>query len=330
MASWYTYRVIWPQVGDNDFTERTGVIEVARVVNSARCIFRETPLRDIGIDGQIEYVAPSGAATARLVAVQVKTGPSYFAKEKDGAILYSPSDAHANYWAAWSLPVILALHDPTRDLTIWTDARAELRLGENPIRVPLDRVLDEDGVRAALETTGPLPSGDEDLHGVLREMVAASTRDPGFDMSFLDLFAQGMTDVAYSVYFNMDLVMEIAEAHAALSGWEYGIGIGDEEFRFIDRYVGFLVANDLARVDYDAWRQALVERQMTGSFIAPLTHKGRALVSLIAQTDRELLGESEEWQRVIEERPVQLLPLRMSERAARLRELAAAIEKQET
>ena len=141
----------------------------------------------------------------------------------------------------------------------------------------------------------------------------------------MDLLAQGMTDIAFSVYFNMDLVMEIAQANAELSDWEYGIGIGGEEFRFIDTYVEFLVAHDLARVDYDSWHQAAVEREMVGSFIAPLTVKGRTLVELISRTDRELLGEPSMSGWPIEERPVQILPLRMVERARRLRDLQAAI-----
>lgn len=59
-------------------TERAGVNAVASMVNDARCIWRETPLRDVGIDGQVEYVTPSGAATGRLVLLQVKSGATYF------------------------------------------------------------------------------------------------------------------------------------------------------------------------------------------------------------------------------------------------------------
>jgi hypothetical protein len=313
-----------PHVSDEDFTERTGVIEVSRVVNAARCIWRETPLRDVGIDGQIEYVR-QGRAAGRLVGVQVKSGRSYFLGEKLGYVPYRVPEKHAEYWSSFALPVILVLHDPDRDLTVWTDARAALRRGENPVLVPTSNALDAEGVLRAIGATGPLPADNSDLHAVLAAMVASQRRDPGFYLSYLDLFCQGMTDIAYSLYFNMDLVDEVAEANAAHIGWAGGLGIGFPEFEWIDRYIAFLVAHDLARVDYDAWHQAAVERQMTASFIAPLTATGRALVALIVELETQLLGEPQDSGRAIEERPVRIIPLRMAERAARIQALKEAL-----
>jgi hypothetical protein len=66
------------QVGDNDFKERDGVIKVERVTNQARCVWRETLMKDVGIDGQVEYVTPDGEATGRMIALQIKSGPSQF------------------------------------------------------------------------------------------------------------------------------------------------------------------------------------------------------------------------------------------------------------
>lgn len=40
-------------------------------------VWRETPSTDVGVDGQIEFVNERGEATGQIVAVQVKSGPSY-------------------------------------------------------------------------------------------------------------------------------------------------------------------------------------------------------------------------------------------------------------
>jgi hypothetical protein len=61
-----------PGVPSTSFTERAGVNAVASIVNDARCIWRETPLRDVGIDGQVEYVTPSGGATVNTKCPAVR------------------------------------------------------------------------------------------------------------------------------------------------------------------------------------------------------------------------------------------------------------------
>ncbi len=146
-----------PKVPDNAFTERAGIIAVDVATVQARCIWRETSTRDVGIDGQIEHVSSDGVATGRIVAVQVKSGESYFANATATDVPYSPSDAHRSYWESHPVPVILALHHPGQDKTWWMDARAALRDGR-PLRVPLTQQLDASGVLAALASDGHCPT----------------------------------------------------------------------------------------------------------------------------------------------------------------------------
>jgi len=86
-----------PKLTDQDFVEREGVNRVAVIVNRARCIWRETFQRDIGIDGHVEYVTPDGLAPGRLVAVQVKSGASRFAHATDHDVPFSPEEKHRRY-----------------------------------------------------------------------------------------------------------------------------------------------------------------------------------------------------------------------------------------
>lgn len=290
-----------PRVTSNDLTERAGVIKVAGVVNDAGCIWRETLMRDVGIDGQIEHVLSNGEVTGRIVAVQVKSGSSRFAGETDSYVPFRVDDTHADYWRKYPLPVILVLHDPGCDLTIWTDARAALAQGTQSIRVPRVSRFDVTGVGVALASDGPLPAQVVPLGDLIQEMIAASTGNPRYELSYFDLFCYGMTDVAFSLYFGMDLADEIAEAKAVRADLDV-TELTQDSFAFIDDYVGYLVAHDLARIDFDAWRQAAHERQMVGHFIAPLTRRGRALVSAITERDVEILGPSGGYNVVIQER----------------------------
>ena len=238
-----------PRVRDTDFTERLGVNAVDYIVTRARCIWRETFLRDVGIDGQIEHVTDDGRATGRMVLVQVKSGPSYFRRQTESHILYTPDDRHRNYWGHAPLPVILCLHNPDDERTIWVDARREIQQGRSdPIQVPCSQTFDISGVHLALQSdAGPLPIDPMKPEEILSEMRVIRTNNASCNLSFLDLFVHGLTDICHSVYFGMDLVMEIAEARLANSGSPFGVGIGGDEYEFLDRYISFIAAHDLVR-----------------------------------------------------------------------------------
>ncbi len=276
-----------------------GVLKVARVVNEAKCVWRETLMRDVGIDGQIEHVLATGEVTGRIVAVQVKTGDAYFVRMTQAGLPYTIEEAHADYWVAYPLPVILVFHQPSTDLTLWADARTALRGGTRNITIRLEQVLDPAGVLNALAADGPLPQQVVPARELIEQLISFETNDPWFDLSYFDLFCYGLTDIAWSVYIGMDLAFDIAEAKAHGKG--YGVEIGYSANNFLDRYIGFLIAYDLARIDYQAWRDMAQERQMVGQLIAPLTRRGRELVETISRLDVELLGQIQGYHAVAQE-----------------------------
>ena len=72
-----------PKYNQTNSQERLGVNAVAEAMAKIGQIWRETPMADVGIDGQIEYVSPEGFATGRMIAVQIKSGPSFLKKAKE-------------------------------------------------------------------------------------------------------------------------------------------------------------------------------------------------------------------------------------------------------
>jgi hypothetical protein len=317
-----------PQVSDNAFVEREGVIAVEAATNSARCVWRETVQRDVGVDGQIEYVDPDGKASGRIVAVQVKSGTSRFVGASDSYVDYTPPERHRNYWREFPLPVVLVLFNPDHRTAYWADARAQLRAGATTVRVPLDQRLDAAGVLAALQADGPLPDRAMPPSEIARLMLLSEETESGGGVTFLDLFIQGLTDrPGWSVYFNMDLYGSVVEAQLALANPEArGWGMGDRTYEFIDRYVSFLIAYDLARVDYDSFHRSALQYHTVGVILAPLTERGRAVVNYVEALDEANEGYNERWP-AVRERPVLLLlePRDVYERAMRLDSAKEAI-----
>jgi hypothetical protein len=104
-------------------TEIQGSIGVNAVggvfLRQFRWVFREKPKSDWGIDAEVE-ICDQNRPTGHLLALQIKTGRSYFRRKRGGSIvLYSRNRRHLDYWFDYSLPVFILLHDPDEDVTLW-------------------------------------------------------------------------------------------------------------------------------------------------------------------------------------------------------------------
>jgi hypothetical protein len=99
-------------------TDRLGINAVDRIfVEEFGWIFREQTIADWGIDAHVE-VATDQAPTGRLLALQIKSGKSFFRK-KTGNIVFHGTRRHLQYWINHSLPVVIVLHNPETNETPW-------------------------------------------------------------------------------------------------------------------------------------------------------------------------------------------------------------------
>ena len=94
------------------------------------------------MDAQVEVVKDR-EPTGKLIALQIKTGASYFRPKGTDFVFYGKL-RHLNYWSRHSLPVFLVLHDPEKKLTLWQ--KVERRLANVTDRgwsilVPAENVL---------------------------------------------------------------------------------------------------------------------------------------------------------------------------------------------
>jgi len=108
-----------------DSTSRVGVHSVGLIVErDLKWSFKEHSIGDWGIDALIEVV--EGTPTGRLLALQIKSGPSYFTEENDIGFVYRGKKRHLSYWRGHVLPVVLVLHNPDTQQTFWQVVQNEL------------------------------------------------------------------------------------------------------------------------------------------------------------------------------------------------------------
>src|SRR6267143_833532 len=115
-----------------------GVAYVQRIADEMDCVWRSTPNDDVGLDGEIE-LGKDGAATAKLVKVQVKSGSSYFRNSTGTSFDFYASPADLNYWNGANLPVILVVYDIAKGEGYWKPIQQYLK--ENPGSLTKGRLI---------------------------------------------------------------------------------------------------------------------------------------------------------------------------------------------
>lgn len=106
------------KVSKTSKTDRAGIYSVANEFENSGYIFREQPICDYGIDAQIELIEEENV-TGNLVALQIKSGVSWFKEQDDVGFVYRGNRSHLNYWLEHSLPVLLVLHNPETKQSYW-------------------------------------------------------------------------------------------------------------------------------------------------------------------------------------------------------------------
>lgn len=123
--------------------ERIGVSMCELLFSKNNFIFREQSIADHGIDAIIETKEGS-TPTGKMIAVQIKSGESYF-KETDGNdIIYHVDEKHRDYWINHALPVIIVLYSPSLDDCIWeiVNDQTLIRSQKNwKIRIPKTQTI---------------------------------------------------------------------------------------------------------------------------------------------------------------------------------------------
>ena len=99
-------------------TERLGVAATELFFAKKGWLFREQFVHDWGIDAHVEIVR-KGLPTGELIALQIKTGPSYFKGEDDDNVPFVTDAKHIRYWTGHSMPVVVVLYQPNTKQMYW-------------------------------------------------------------------------------------------------------------------------------------------------------------------------------------------------------------------
>lgn len=126
--------------------ERRGVHHCGEIAERNNWMFREQPIDDVGIDAHMEFIESTGKPK-QLLALQIKSGSSWFKEKKDNYIIFRYiNERQYNYWTMNSLPCIVVLYNPDDDMCIWekltVEAIEKTKGGKGFfVKVPLNQVF---------------------------------------------------------------------------------------------------------------------------------------------------------------------------------------------
>lgn len=112
-----------PEYNLNRQLGEKGVTIVKNIVETElNWIFRKVSLDDdFGIDGYIDILEEKKYVTGKSIAIQIKTGESYFNNPSQSGWNYYGENKHLNYYMNIDTPVIIALVNPNTEQVYWSE-----------------------------------------------------------------------------------------------------------------------------------------------------------------------------------------------------------------
>jgi hypothetical protein len=130
-------------------SRKTGNIGVnlfqSLIENDYGWLFRRTPQEyDFGIDGYIDLITNEGFVTGKSIAVQIKSGKSYFSNVDEEGFVYSGEMKHVNYYSNHDAPIVLILVNVESNEIYFNefDKKNIFPMGKNwGIHIPISNLL---------------------------------------------------------------------------------------------------------------------------------------------------------------------------------------------
>ena len=159
-------------------TERMGVHHCGEIAETRHWMFREYPIDDVGIDAYMEFTEPTGKQK-QLLALQIKSGASWFTARKDGCIIFRKiNQRQYNYWTMNSLPCIIVLYNPEDGMCIWekltTETIKKAKDGKGKgffVKIPLNQIFLNDASNEKLLSFTNLPAHIANYNFLLSQKI---------------------------------------------------------------------------------------------------------------------------------------------------------------
>jgi hypothetical protein len=220
--------------------------------------------------------------------------------DKDNWIFYA-DDKHKTYWEQYPIPVILLVYNSDNNQIYFLDVRYYLKAnGLNCIKISKTNILNLENRDRIFEHTGYQKDSFFDIEELFNVMIVSRCKSEYFNISYLDLFLLGLTNLTRQLFFDMSIVMDIAECRSPQ------VAGGSDEYMFIYEYVKFVTAQNIAEINFGDCLIDWEENKLVPRFLAPLTNRGQMLLEYVKKIEANyptIMPESQ----LVQERLIELV-----------------------
>lgn len=255
-------------------TEDAGLIAIHRFCRQVEAIWRPTSTHDLGIDGQIEMLELGRpVSTGVLIAVQSKSGTSYFEHEDADCFRYYPKKEHRAYWSKINLPVVLFLYNPENDFLIFSDVKSQI-LDDSPLKIP-KRQLGVSEARTHLMALTQKPIDCKAVADRLKSIVYSI--HGGRTISGIELLLAFTNEKGGFIEIRMCRATTLLKIQSNC-GW---VSIGSDFYDFIYQVSMQIEIHDLCAEFCDEFHHYWNDLHMTPDIYREMTPNGAKLVSFL-------------------------------------------------
>jgi hypothetical protein len=263
--------------------EDNGLIAVHRACVDMNAIWRPTPTHDIGVDGQIELLEDNSNISSGIIfCVQVKSGPSYFKNMNKDIVTYYPKSTHIDYWSRLDLPVILILHNPDEEMTIFCDVKKKLRL-KNNIELNTNHIFSQNCREHLIDIYRENKIGKSSQE-VLRKLYetriyfgnrysaeSGSNFITGIDFLLACIKDKDVMEITISRYTTLK----------SLLNYEYRNTITEEDYNFIFRMSMLIISFQVTDNFFKDFEEMWYENNLVPEIRSFLTEHGKKLIKML-------------------------------------------------
>jgi len=239
--------------------ERIGVSKADCFFSSYGWLFREQSISDHGIDAHVEIVNDD-KVTGDLIALQIKSGTSYFSEISDVNIIYRTDTRHIEYWLNHSLPVILVLYHTQNDVFYWQHIsnKTVSNTGKNwKVNISTDKKLTESSLEELCKISR--------LH-IEKRWLQLSVKSYGdIPQELFDTFFAEFVEKNFGVLERESLIVKLIETYKELAsrtddiGQQANILLSEGKLEEADKLFEQALENDLKNAAANAFSRAKIK-----------------------------------------------------------------------
>lgn len=282
----YSFDRMEIEMPDTQLTDQQGIGFLTTEFSKIGCILNEYH-REVGIDCIIEIREKDYSSSGKIIALQIKSGESYFSNETNEDFFVYIDKEHIDYWLRCILPVMFCIYSPGKNMAFYAIINKKtLILTGKMYKIRIEKSSTIPGLTKTLllqQFTGRLISEIE-CKEIFTELKNTKEiiNSVGKSLNLLELYVNGITEMCSALFFGTDLVTKLAEEKTPC-GMKFSFPSND----MYDKYFHLLNYYNLIEGDF-VFELSKINSGILPIFLKPFSINGFRLNDYIQKQGIEL------------------------------------------